>query len=223
MKPINQIKTFFFLLIPSLISTTAFADCTYEKLVTGIELPVGVLLEWSTLSESSNSMFIIEKSEDGLTFINVGAVEGAGDSVGEVSYNFLDINSRSEKNYYRLRQIDFDGTYTFSETLMMKLASPNVYSVVNMSSIITETTFSIVVDALEEGQLNYVLEDWQGNELLSSNSKVINGLNNIEIAMDGYEENIYRLKLEMNNEMESVTFKKEIHHVETAPVANKEN
>ncbi|NJL75014.1 MAG: T9SS type A sorting domain-containing protein [Saprospiraceae bacterium] len=74
----------------------------------------GIELEWSTASESVNSGFEIQRSQDAKTWKNIGFVQGNGTSVNRHDYSFLDELPLSGDNYYRLKQIDFDGTFEYS-------------------------------------------------------------------------------------------------------------
>lgn len=74
-----------------------------------------VILSWSTVSESNNEMFYIEHSVDGDRFETIGKVLGAGTSIREREYSFEHKIPEPGINYYRLRQVDFDGTSQFSE------------------------------------------------------------------------------------------------------------
>ena len=103
--PIALLVLFFLAAIPA-----ARAGCIYEDELTGKNLQVGTLLTWSTISEENNRHFLIEKSEDGQKFITVGTVEAMGDSDDLQQYNFLDVMANQSVTYYRLRQVDTDGT-----------------------------------------------------------------------------------------------------------------
>ena len=70
-------------------------------------------LTWRTASEKDNSHFDIERSTDGSTFHNIGQVKGNNKPS---SYQFVD-NQPFATSYYRLRQIDFDGTETVSKVV----------------------------------------------------------------------------------------------------------
>ena len=67
------------------------------------------MLYWSTASEHNTSHFIIEKSEDGVVWNNVGLVQSAGNSTQRLDYSLEDKNVSQVINYYRLRQYDIDG------------------------------------------------------------------------------------------------------------------
>jgi Secretion system C-terminal sorting domain len=74
-----------------------------------------VALNWSTASEENNDYFSIEYSADGLDFIELEKMAGAGTSTATQNYHFMHKEAVEGSNYYRLRQVDFDGTFSFSE------------------------------------------------------------------------------------------------------------
>lgn len=78
-------------------------------------------LTWITAQEINNDRFEIEHSVDGLTFDQIGTVEGNG-TVNEMKeYNFAHNNLKSGFNYYRLKQVDFDGQSEYSEIKRLSL------------------------------------------------------------------------------------------------------
>ncbi len=79
--------------------------------------PEGVILKWSTASEKNNDHFDIERSLNGQQFEKVGQVRGSGNSKTEHEYTFIDKQPASGVNYYRLNQIDFDGTNAYSKII----------------------------------------------------------------------------------------------------------
>jgi hypothetical protein len=76
----------------------------------------GVLLNWTTASEVNNNGFNIERRTDKTIFEKVGFVMGKGTTTESSSYSFLDPHAAG-KVYYRLRQIDNDGSFEFSQTI----------------------------------------------------------------------------------------------------------
>gem|GEM_PF-2544261 len=77
-------------------------------------------LSWETYSELNNDYFIIERSSDGTNWENILRVEGVGNSSEILSYKSVDEAPLSGLSYYRLKQVDFNGTSTYSgiETVM---------------------------------------------------------------------------------------------------------
>ncbi|MBL0100798.1 MAG: hypothetical protein IPP49_12800 [Saprospiraceae bacterium] len=73
------------------------------------------LLNLITASETNNDYFTIERSGDGVAYEAIGQIKGAGNSSKEISYEFVDEKPLSGINYYRIKQTDFDGQYSYSD------------------------------------------------------------------------------------------------------------
>ena len=78
-------------------------------------------LHWQTASELNNDGFEIQRSEDAESWEKIGFVKGNGNSNTIQNYTFID-NSPKVFNYYRLKQIDFDGAFDYSEVIFSKLS-----------------------------------------------------------------------------------------------------
>ncbi|MFZ1523624.1 MAG: T9SS type A sorting domain-containing protein [Saprospiraceae bacterium] len=73
------------------------------------------LIKFSTASETNNDYFTIERSGDGISFDAIGEIDGAGNSSEERHYEYNDDNPQPDINYYRIKQTDYDGQYSYSE------------------------------------------------------------------------------------------------------------
>ncbi|RME92151.1 MAG: T9SS C-terminal target domain-containing protein [Bacteroidetes bacterium] len=71
------------------------------------------LLTFSTTSELHNSHFDIERSADGRSFQAIGQVSGKGTTTVQVDYEFVDEKPLPGWNYYRLKQVDYDGAFEY--------------------------------------------------------------------------------------------------------------
>ena len=74
-----------------------------------------VLLNWETATEINNDYFVLEKSADGINFIEFTQQPGAGNSHTIRNYSFIDKNPFNGVSYYRLKQVDFNGKFSYSE------------------------------------------------------------------------------------------------------------
>ena len=72
-------------------------------------------LNWKTASETNNDYFTIEKSQYGMDWTFVGELKGAGNSNSMLMYDLMDYEPFSGLSYYRLKQTDFDGAFSYSE------------------------------------------------------------------------------------------------------------
>ena len=82
-----------------------------------------VLLNWTTTAEIDNDKFEIQRSSDGHTFQTLGEVNGHGTSIEVQDYTFEDPFPVTGQNYYRLKQIDFDGQYAYSPLEVVEVTS----------------------------------------------------------------------------------------------------
>lgn len=76
--------------------------------------PAGAQLAWGTASEINSAYFAIERSLNGRVFGELGRVAAAGTSAAATRYAWLDADLAAGQRYYRLRQVDQDGTATYS-------------------------------------------------------------------------------------------------------------
>jgi Zn-dependent metalloprotease len=84
---------------------------------TGKHSAEGNLLSWATTSEVNNDYFVVEHSTNARTFDALGTVSGIGNSKVTNSYKFLDNKFSKGVNYYRLKQVDKDGTTSYSKMI----------------------------------------------------------------------------------------------------------
>lgn len=78
------------------------------------------LIKWSTLTEVNNDFFSIERSNDGLTWLMIDNIDGNGNSSTIINYEYKDIRyKRNLINYYRLKQVDFNGEYNYSGIIII--------------------------------------------------------------------------------------------------------
>jgi|GEM_PF-875982 len=82
-----------------------------------------VRLDWSTSTESNNDRFQIEWSGNGKHFRSIGSVKGAGNSQTERQYTFIHPRPGGGLHYYRIKQIDYDGSYAYSSIQSVELSS----------------------------------------------------------------------------------------------------
>ncbi len=78
-------------------------------------------LFWSTASEKQNSHFDIQRSANGRDWTTIGTVKGNGTTAAKNTYKFNDNAPLSRLNYYRLKQVDFDGKFDYSPTVSVNI------------------------------------------------------------------------------------------------------
>jgi len=84
-------------------------------------------LYWSSLQESNSSHYEVERSNDGVNFYQVGKVTAKGSSDKVVDYSFDDLRSNSGFNYYRLKLLDKDGKFQYSNIEVLNVNIKGIY------------------------------------------------------------------------------------------------
>nr|WP_295932176.1 M4 family metallopeptidase [uncultured Dyadobacter sp.] len=80
----------------------------------------GNLLQWTTSSEVNNAYFEVQKSTNATNFARSGRVAGTGNSPGPNHYSFTDVDYDQGLTYYRLKQVDTDGTFAYSSIVAVE-------------------------------------------------------------------------------------------------------
>jgi hypothetical protein len=88
-------------------------------------------LNWETASELDNDYFVVEHSTNGSDFSMLERVEGAGTSTVANNYKYVHKNPESGDNFYRLKQVDFNGAFEYSNIVLIQIgayqASASIY------------------------------------------------------------------------------------------------
>ncbi|MBB6459128.1 T9SS type A sorting domain-containing protein [Flammeovirga kamogawensis] len=109
-------------------------------------------LFWSTASEINNDRFEVEASKEGTYYSKIAEVKGAGNSNIALDYSFkINASNKEKYNYYRLRQVDFDGQFEYTYVLSFENQSTELFDF-NLYPNPTSNTLSldVVLDDLDE-------------------------------------------------------------------------
>ena len=135
------------------------------------------VLKWATASEINNSHFEIQHSTDGETWNTIDSVEGAGNSVVEINYQYLveNPNTYQEFDYYRLKQVDYDGTYDYS-----KIEACNCNGGIEITELYPNPSHgevNIIINSSEESPLSLKIYDAVGKLVLDDVVNLHQGTN----------------------------------------------
>ncbi|MBI1768477.1 MAG: hypothetical protein HYR67_08895 [Bacteroidetes bacterium] len=116
---------------------------------TGEAKKYGVDLQWKTASEKNNDYFTISRSAMGGTFESIGSVKGNGTTNSSHTYLLTDSKPLLGKNYYQLKQTDFDGHSTNSEVIVVNVINLEPLVSVYPNPISQHQPLNIVINGLE--------------------------------------------------------------------------
>lgn len=152
------------------------------------------ILNWSTATEKNNDHFDIERSNDGVNFTKVGAVNGAGNSTAIEKYSFTDTrvaDISSQNVYYRLKQIDFDGNFEYSNLATITFAKQGLVSISNVQPNPFVGNLVVNFNLPDEGNVTILIIDAQGRIVASNEVNANKGNNIAEFNTTDYAKGLY--------------------------------
>ncbi|MFA6923799.1 MAG: T9SS type A sorting domain-containing protein [Bacteroidales bacterium] len=141
-----------------------------------------IILEWATYSETNNDYFTIERSKDAIAFEPVITIDGAGNSIGLISYSAVDATPLPGLSYYRLKQTDYNGAYKYFPTKTVRIDCIEACIRIDQNT----RTLSIFTNICG---LTFSLFDMEGNAI------VITKMNGNMISISNLASGIYVLTL----------------------------
>jgi hypothetical protein len=155
-------------------------------------------LKWQTASELNNDYFTIERSVEGSPFEAIGQVDGAGTTMQMNDYSFNDLNPGEGWNYYRIRQVDFNGESTTSTIVALNYHSETEL-VKNILPVPAADEVSFDYIAPEDAAIQYQLTDCTGRIVCDQKTEMNKGRNTVKINLQENEPGVYFLRV-MNPE-----------------------
>jgi hypothetical protein len=165
----------------------------------------GILLSWQTDSEVNTDFFEVQHSVDGNDFSPLGTVEADGNSLVPHAYDFLHEWPSEGLHYYRLRQLDLNGTERLSETIAVKreIAATGLAAVFPNPAAdrLTLRYRSEYADVL-----TVLICDHLGNRIYSAEIPVGKGLSELHLPLETIRDGAYLLKIASENASEQLPF-----------------
>lgn len=159
-----------------------------------------IILNWNTATELNNQGFEIERSFDNKIFSKIGYVAGFGTTTENKSYSYTIDEINSNKSYFRLKQIDFDGKFEYSNIIEVDGISPKIFSLgqnyPNPFNPSTRIDFSIPMETNVKISI-YNLIGQKITEVV--NSKFAAGNHSVNFSASNLSSGIYLYKIEADN------------------------
>jgi hypothetical protein len=158
-----------------------------------IQNKTAVDITWQTATETNNDFFTIEKSKDGNEFEEIGNADGAGNSTTVLKYSFTDDKPYTGISYYRLKQTDFNGEFSYSKIVAVRItnAENNVVAYPNPF----HDKLTVAINSEDNLPYTLILTDLAGRVLLSNEVITEYGFNSYEINAWYLAKGIYLLEV----------------------------
>lgn len=164
----------------------------------------GVISRWTTVTEINNDHFVLERSRDGISFHSIGEIKGAGNSNSAINYEYYDPHPFAGINYYRLRQVDFNGSFTHSDIVAVRLEKG--IGEINVYPIPANDILHIEFESPHDGIIEVIIEDALGQTNYIGKQTISQGLNLLSLNIQRLSNGVYNLKLQ-DNEDKSTHYK----------------
>ncbi|MBI4947257.1 MAG: T9SS type A sorting domain-containing protein [Bacteroidetes bacterium] len=133
-----------------------------------------VRCEWITATEINNDYFAVERSQYGINFEQIGTVKGAGNSSSTRNYVFYDHEPYSRLSYYRLRQVDYNGAFIYSQIREVYIGVFEIITIYPNPS--TDGTIQYIVANEAGGEVSIRVYDVLGRTVISNTETLEGGV-----------------------------------------------
>lgn len=162
-----------------------------------------VVITWRTATEINNDYFTVERSADGVRFESLGTVSGAGNSDVLRRYEYVDAHPVPGINYYRLKQTDYDGKFTYSDVVTVDFRPEGTVSIA--PAPVRDLMTIRLMPAEKDGAM--VIYDASGRVLASRTIEA--GTDVMETNVSHFPHGMYFIRVQYGNEVRTLRFFKE--------------
>ncbi len=151
-----------------------------------------VRLYWTTATEINNDYYIIEKSFDGINFEFLAQVSAVGNSSTTLNYHTYDYEPAYGVNYYRLKQVDVDESYSYSQIEAINLDHLSITTVYPVPAV---DAFNFIVATPTDQSIVISIVDAIGRTVYFKEAMVIEGINNFSLDAHSFASGTYVLRV----------------------------
>lgn len=164
-----------------------------------------IILKWQTATEYNNDYFLIEHSMDGQYFSTISKVKGQGFSNENQNYQYTSNIVQDGVNYYRLQQVDFDNSRTFSQTIAIDYQQKEI--AVQLFPLPVSEKLNIVIPLnTEKEDIAFQIFDAMGQTI--QNSSITLKGNNSQLDLSSLPKGFYYIKFKVGKEEFTKKFSK---------------
>ena len=160
------------------------------------------LLTWTTASEQNNKGYELQRSANGENFSTIAFVSSRavnGNSNAALSYYYSDEKPFSGNNYYRLKQLDFDGKSTLSNVVLIKGAGTNSIVLSSVYPNPARNQLNVILSAPTNDRVSLVVTDVAGKVVMQQATQLQSGDNYLKLNVSGLLSGTYMIKAVCNN------------------------
>jgi hypothetical protein len=160
------------------------------------------LLQWTTITEKNNTGFEVQRSNDGNNFNKIGFVStkaANGNSNFKLSYDFSDIASAGSTNYYRLKQIDKDGKFAYSNIVLIRKENTANTGDLQIYPNPAKNILNVKISLADDSHVKLSVTDMAGKIILGKSMSAAKGENIIQLDISHVSAGSYLIKTVFGN------------------------
>ncbi len=161
------------------------------------------VLYWTTASEENTASHIIERSEDGRSFKEIGNIIAAGNSIEVINYSFIDDKPKTI-SYYRLKTVDFDGSKGYSSIVSIE-RNPKIFDINSISPNPARGEINVLINSNTSREVTMTLTNIIGEKVLNKQIELNQGEQVETLNISHLTQGVYLVSL--TSETESITYK----------------
>lgn len=205
--------------ITTAAAQTAYGPFTLASVTSENPLPVELLsftaeyknknvsLEWITATEINNDYFSVQRSKDGKLFHEILRIDGAGNNSSLKQYRAVDENPLPDISYYRLKQVDYDGSEKLTHPVAVKIPTAGNIGIISVLTFSQSGIVSLQIFSEQNCSGEIIMIDAQGRVVLRERVALFEGMKTYNLTTHSVAEGLYTFLLKTGQELSTARFK----------------
>ncbi len=176
---------------------------------TAVKSGIAANLSWSTLTETNNKGFSIERSQDGRSFTAIGFVASVGNNSAQQNhYAFADKAPLNNDNYYRLQQVDLNGKTTYSDVKMVSFRQAAALVISRLYPNPASSLLQVQLWSAVNSKATISITNVNGKTVLQQHKLLMAGDNLLPITVQSLSAGTYFIRVNANGTEKVMKFSK---------------
>ncbi len=149
-------------------------------------------ISWVTASEVNNDYFTLERSQDAFYFSPIDTIDGSGTTSAQIHYYRTDHNPLQGVSYYRLKQTDFNGLFSYSNTISVNFTGIEIIAALPNPAVESVT---FIINTSEDMDATYSITDVEGRLAKKERVMFSKGITVLKIDITSLAQAVYIIKI----------------------------
>lgn len=164
---------------------------------TGTKNGSGNVLRWNVENELNNRGYELQRSIDGVNFSEISFTQSKNysSSAANLEYGFTDLRPFNGNTYYRLKIMDNDGSFKFSNVVLVRGLKATTISISGIYPNPSKSYLNVIITSPEQKEVNLQITDMSGKLIKTIVNKVVDGDNLVTLSLNNLAKGVYNLSV----------------------------